>query len=144
MPTPGTRRRGHAVKRALVIVVWAGMVAAWGFGGKRSDVEVLARVGTAVARQTKAALPDASRVAGPFVAFRPGDALPVEERVRVRIRTDKDTGGADVTVLPGAVPGEVRLRGIVPTPASRARAVELAEGTVGVDRVVDEIAVPER
>lgn len=131
------------MKRAFVVAVWCGMVAAWAFGGNRSDVEVLARVGSVVARQAKAALPDASKVAGPFVAFRPGDALPIEERVRVRIRTDKEMGGADVTVVPGTIPGEVRLRGIVPTVVHQRRAAELAEGTIGVEHVVNEIAVPE-
>lgn len=131
------------MKRALVGLVWVGIVGGWAAGGKRSDADVLARVGAVVALTAKAALPDASKVAGPFVAFRPGDVLPVEERVRVRIRTDKAMDGADVTVVPGPAAGEVRLRGIVPTAAHRDRAGDLAAGTVGVDTVTNEIAVPE-
>ena len=69
--------------------------------------------------------------------------LPVEERVRVRIDADKGMDGAVVDVLPGAAAGEVKLRGVVDTPQQRKRAADLAAGTVGVDAVVNEIAVPE-
>lgn len=129
--------------RKLAVAVWIGLAVVWLAAGKRSDVDALARTGGAVAVSLKAVLPDASKVAGPFVAFKPGNVLPIEESVRVRIRTDKSMAGAEVTVLPGAVVGEVKLRGIVPTAQHRVRAIELAEATVGVERVVDEIAVPE-
>jgi hyperosmotically inducible periplasmic protein len=37
----------------------------------------------------------------------------------------------------------VKLQGVVPDAAARKRAVALAENTVGVETVVDELAVPE-
>ena len=37
---------------------------------------------------------------------------------------------------------EVTLRGVVPDGGIRRRAVELAENTSGVEKVVDELAVP--
>ena len=51
--------------------------------------------------------------------------------------------GATVEVVTGASAGEVKLRGIVSTAVLQKRAVEIAEGTVGVEKVVNEIAVPE-
>ena len=62
----------------------------------------------------------------------------------MRIDSDKQMNGARVNVLPGSAAGEVKLRGVVPTPAQRQRAVDLAGATVGVERVVNEIATPEQ
>ena len=132
------------MKRMLIVSVWGGMIVGWAIAGKRSDTEVLARVGEVVAQRSKASLPEASKVAGPFLAFRPGNALPIEERVRLRIHTDRSMDGVEVSVVSGSVPGEVRLRGIVPTAAHRDRACEIAAGTVGVEQVVNEMAIPER
>lgn len=111
---------------------------------KESDLDVLLRAGRKAKEQVANTLPDGRRLAGPLAAFRAGDALPVEERVRVRIQTDKAMAGADVAVAaaPDAA-GEVRLRGVVQTGAQKARAVELANATSGVEKVVEELAVPE-
>ena len=111
---------------------------------KKSDPDTLARIGDVVGQKVTAALPPASKVAGPLVAFRAGDALPVEEKVRLRVRTDKLMDGADVTVASGSAAGEVRLRGVVKDAAQSQRATQLAEGTAGVERVLNELAVPER
>jgi hypothetical protein len=129
--------------------VFGGLIAAAIVGGalagsKKTDPDTLARVGEVVGAKVKTALPDSSAVSGPLVAFRPGDVLPVEEKVRLRIRTDKAMDGADVTVAAGSAAGEVRLRGVVRNPDQAQRAVRLAEGTVGVEKVVNELAVPER
>lgn len=91
----------------------------------------------------KGTMPDGTRIAGPFMALKPGDALTLEEKVRVRIRTDKRMSGADVTILVGAASGEVKLRGQVKNGIQAARAVELAEGTTGVEKVIDELTFPE-
>ncbi len=130
-------------KRILGLVLGLGIVGGALAGSKKSDPDTLARVGEVVGQKVKASLPEASKVVGPLAAFKPGDALPVEEKVRVRIRTDKAMAGADVTVSPGAAAGEVRLRGVATNPAQRRRAGELAEQTAGVEKVVNEIAVPE-
>ena len=76
-------------------------------------------------------------------AFRAGNALPVEERVRLRIETDKKLAGIRIEVWPGEKEGEVRLRGVVPGAESRTRIVGIAESTSGVESVVNELAVPE-
>jgi hypothetical protein len=130
-------------KRVLGFVVAIVIVGGALAGSKKSDADTLARVGEVVGHKVKAALPDASRVAGPLAAFKPGDVLPVEETVRMRIHADKKMGGADVTVTPGSAAGEVKLRGLVKDRGQWSRAAELAGETAGVEKVVNEIAVPE-
>ena len=100
-------------KRILGFVLALGIVGGALAGSKKSDPDTLARVGEVVGQRVKASLPEASKVAGPLTAFKPGDALPVEEKVRMRIHTDKKMAGTDVTVAPGSAAGEVKLRGLV-------------------------------
>lgn len=130
-------------KRIAGVFIVLGIVGGAIGASKRSDADRLAQVGHVVAEKVKSSLPDASKVAGPLVAFKPGDALPVEEKVRTRIRTDKAMEGADVTVAAGTEPGEVRLRGVVQNRGQWSRAADLAKETVGVEKVVNELAVPE-
>jgi hypothetical protein len=130
-------------KRVLAVVVFAGVLTGTFAASKPTDFEVLTRVVRTTRDKVHASLPPAHRVAGPLAAFRAGDALPVEERVRVRIQTDKAMAGADVAAVPTPAAGEVRLKGVVASPGQKRRAVELAEGTAGVDRIVDELAVVE-
>jgi len=131
------------MKRILGGLVCVGIVGGALAASKKSDPDTLAQVGETVGVKVKGSTPDGSSVSGPLVAFKPGDALPVEEKVRMRIRTDKKMEGAEVTVMAGANPGEVKLRGIVMNADQAHRAVRLAEGTVGVESVVNELAVPE-
>jgi hypothetical protein len=130
-------------KRIVGFVLAVGIVGGALAGSKKSDPDTLARVGEVVGQRVKASLPEASKVAGQLAAFRPGDALPVEETVRTRIRADKRMAGAEVMVSAGAAAGEVRLRGVVQNRAQWARAAELAGETAGVEKVVNELAVPE-
>lgn len=131
-------------RRALKIALGVGIAAGGLAASKWTDPDVLARVGALAAAKASAAAPESSVFSGPLAAFKPGSVLPVEERVRIRIESDKDMDGARVAVLPGAAAGEVKLRGVVAAHAQRQRAAALAEGTVGVDRVANEIAVPEQ
>lgn len=110
---------------------------------KAEDLNILLRAGRKAKEQIANTMPDGRKLSGPLAAFRAGDALPVEERVRVRIQTDKAMAGADVTVAAAEKAGEVRLRGVVQSSSQKARAVELANATSGVDAVVEELAVPE-
>lgn len=109
---------------------------------KADDLTILMKAGRKAQTQVAAVMPESRRLAGPLAAFRAGDALPIEERVRLRIRTDKQMVGADVTVAIARHPGEVRLRGVVTNGVQKARAIELAAGTTGVDAVLDELAIP--
>jgi len=124
----------------LLVAIVAGSLA----GAKSTDADVLAKIGTVVGRRTTAALPDRSNLAGPITTFRLGDRLPLEERVRLRIHGEKSLGGIAVEVLPGNAPGEVRIRGIVAEVAVARKALEIAAATNGVDKVIDEVAVPEK
>jgi BON domain-containing protein len=130
-------------KRILGVVLAVAIVGGALAGSKKSDADTLARVGEVVGQRVTASLPEASRVAGPLATFKPGDALPVEETVRIRIHADKMMAGADVTVAPGSAAGEVKLRGLVKDRGQWSRAAELAGETAGVEKVVNEIAVPE-
>ena len=130
----------QTLKLTLGIVVVGGCLAV----SKKSDADILARVGTVTAAKVRAVAPDAAVVAGPLAGLKPGNALPVEERVRVRIDSDKLMDGDRIDVLPGGAVGEVKLRGVVRSAAQRQLAAALAEGTVGVTGVVNEIAVPEQ
>jgi hypothetical protein len=109
---------------------------------KPSDVDVLCRIGTTSLDEVRSALPDNGKLAAPLAAFRAGDALPIEERVRVRIQTDKDLTGSEVTVAPTNTAGQVKLKGVVSNVSQKQRAVELAERTAGVTSVIEELAIP--
>ena len=123
----------------LGLAVAGGVIA----GGKKTDPDLLAEVGRVTAAKLKAAAPKLPAVGGPLAALRVGDALSVEETVRVRIASDKRMDGADVRVAPGREVGEVRLRGAVKDGEQASRAVKLAEATTGVEKVTSELAVPE-
>lgn len=131
------------VARGVGVILFAGIVGGALAFSQKSDPDRLAAVGQVVAQKVRGALPDAARVTGPLAALRVGDVLGVEERVRVRIRTDKRMAGAEVYAVPGGTAGEVRLRGLAANPDQARRAVLIAESTTGVEKVVNEIAVPE-
>jgi osmotically-inducible protein OsmY len=68
------------------------------------------------------------------------NSTPIDARVRWRIRWDKALAGADVQVdSPSG--GVVQLRGVVNDLSRQRRAVELAESTEGVDRVISELGL---
>lgn len=110
-------------------------------GGKLSDLDKLTRVGHTVADKLKDAMPETARVAGPIVAIKTGEWMSVDERVRVRLRTEKSLEGANILVI--ADGNTVRLRGEVAGAHQTVRAIELAQSTTGVDKVVSEIGVVE-
>lgn len=109
-------------------------------GSKQSDAEILTRIGRMTAKRVQAVMPDTSALAGPLVALTPPDMMPVADRVRVRIKTEKVMDGATVTVAATAA-GVVTLRGEV-SAAQRLKAVELAQSTTGVTGVVNELTEP--
>jgi hypothetical protein len=133
------KRLTQLVVVALVLGIVGGVYAT----SKKGDMDVLAKVGHVVGVKAKGALPSSSHLAGPLTSVRLEGRLPLEERVQVRIRTDKRMEGTDVTVASGSVAGEVRLRGLVKEADQAQRAVKLAESTIGVSKVLDEIARPE-
>jgi len=128
------------VKKILVAVLFLTIVGgALGFS-KKTDAEVLTRVGKTSARKVTEAMPPANRLAGPLAAAKTGDLLPIEDRVRVRFQTEKALEGTTITVI--AEGKEIRLRGEVANALIRARAVELAQTTIGVEKVTNELVEP--
>jgi osmotically-inducible protein OsmY len=105
-------------------------------GCNRGDSDKLVRVGRKVTEKVQALIPSRTPL---------GDALPagkhhgVEDRVRERFKLDRYLTSASIDVIAEA--GRVRLRGQVDNEVLKRRAVEIAESTVGVEKVVDEIAV---
>lgn len=110
---------------------------------KESDGPILAKVGKISWEKSRDSLPNRAMFVAPLAAFRAGDALPVEERVRMRVEMDKKLEGIRIDVWPGDKPGQVRLRGTVPGSEWRTRIAGIAESTTGVESVVNELAVPE-
>lgn len=128
------------MKKTLVILLFGVIVGgALGFS-KKSDAEVLTRVGQTSAKKITGAIPPAHQLAGPLAAAKTGDLLRIEDRVRLRFQTDKALEGTSITVI--AEGKEVRLRGEVGNALVRARAVELAQTTSGVEKVTNELVEP--
>lgn len=121
---------------ALIITIVGGTLAM----SKPGDAQILTRVGKVAANKIGDAMPESSKMAGPVNALRTNDLLPVSERVKLRMRTDKSMEGANILVIVEG--GEVKLRGEVKNASQRIRAVELAQSTSGVDKVTNELVEP--
>lgn len=107
---------------------------------KASDGDKLAAVARVAGAKIRAALPPAVNFAAPVDALRRELPSRPEEAVRARLASDRRLAGLNVVAV--AEGGAVRLRGVVPDAKTRALVVGLAENTAGVDKVVDELAVP--
>jgi ribosomal protein L31E len=110
---------------------------------KESDGPIIAKVTRKAWETGRESIPNQIKRAAPLAAFRAGDALPVEERVRLRIETDRQMKGIRVEVWPGEQEGTVKLRGIVPGLEWKTRAGEIARSTIGVEQVINELAMTE-
>lgn len=129
------------MKKTLAVLTFITIIGGALAGSKQTDADILTRVGRVAAKKVKAVMPDASALAGPLVALTPPDLMPVADRVRVRIKTDQQMEGATVTAVSTAE-GEVTLRGEVKSAGQRQRAVELAQSTAGVKKVIPEMTEP--
>lgn len=124
--------------RILAGLMFAAVLAGTVALAKPTDIDVLVRVGQAAAAHAKSGLPANGGL--PLGRFRPADALPVEERVRLRLQTDQALAEIDFTIASDA--GRITLKGVAPNADLKTRAVHLAASTTGVAEVVDEIALP--
>lgn len=109
-------------------------------GSKKSDAWILTRVGQVVGEKVVAILPAKQELAGPLNALQTSTMLTAQERVRVRLKTEKSLEGIAIDVV--GEEGEVRLRGRVADATQRQRAIELAQSTQGVTNVISELAEP--
>jgi osmotically-inducible protein OsmY len=121
---------------------WAGLAAAalaLLAGCQDQDAERLAKVGRRLAQHTEALGADANRKMVEGIQAVGGSAgeVAVDARVSARLQWDKSLAGQPIQVL--AVEGKVRLVGTVRDDSQRRRAAALAEATVGVVEVSNEL-----
>lgn len=129
-------------RKILIVSVFVLIVGGSLAMSKQSDAEVLTKVGRTATEQISAALPDRTAVAGPLAAVQVGELIGVEDKVRVRLKTDAALPNVHLVVT-SSDEGTVKLSGKVDSAAQRERAVMLAQTTAGVKKVEHEIAVPE-
>lgn len=108
---------------------------------KPSDGDTLALVSRVAVGKVRDALPPAARVAGPLQLLRRGIPERIEDKVKARLEADDRLDGVKFDVIANG--NEVTLRGVLPNAKARRTAVSIAEHTSGVDKVIDELAVPE-
>ncbi len=129
-------------RKILVVSVFVLIVGGALALSKSSDAEVLTKVGRTASEQVGGAMPDRAAVAGPLAAMQVGDLIGLDDKVRVRLKTDAALTNAHL-VVSSTDGGVVKLTGKVDSVAQRERAVMLAQTTTGVTKVEHEIAVPE-
>jgi hypothetical protein len=129
--------------RVLKLLVGVGVVGGGLAASHRSDGEILAKVATTAVSKLHAAAPNPALLTTPLASLRPSRVLPIEDRVRLRLDSDTHLTSVTVDVRTGSAVGEIILRGFVQTPEQRLRAAALTESTIGVTRVINEIAVLE-
>jgi osmotically-inducible protein OsmY len=106
-------------------------------GCARQDTEILGRVGRNLAGKAKASTAGLrERLPFRIAAGEPS----VAERVQQRLASDRALAGVAFDVQAnGSNGGDVEVKGTVERDEQKRRAVELAETTVGVERVIDSI-----
>ena len=107
---------------------------------KASDGEKLAAVSRLTVAKVRNAMPPAPNVVAPVDALRKELPTRPVDAVRARLEADKRFAGVEFKVT--AEGNVVTLRGVVPDARVKRLAVGVAENTVGVERVVDELAIP--
>lgn len=107
---------------------------------KASDGDKLAAVSRLTAAKVRGAMPPSVNVSAPVDALRKEMPTRTDEAVRARLAADKRFVGVEFKVT--AEGGVVTLRGVVPSADVKRLAAGVARNTIGVDEVVDELAVP--
>src|SRR5262245_28077658 len=107
---------------------------------KASDGEKLAAVSRLTVAKVRNAMPPAVNVVAPVDALRKELPTRPDDAVRARLAADKRFVGIEFKVT--AEGNVVTLRGVVPDARVKRLAVGVAENTVGVEKVVDELAIP--
>lgn len=107
---------------------------------KPSDGDKLAAVSRLAIGKVREALPPAAKVAGPINALRREIPERIEDKVKARLEADNRLEGIAFDL--SSEGNTVTLRGAVPSAKARRTALSIAEHTTGVEKVVDELAVP--
>ena len=125
---------------AAVLILVALFFVLVGSRFRASDGDKLRAVSRLTAAKVRGAMPPAVNMAAPVDALRKELPTRPEDAVRARLAADKRFVGVEFKVTSdGAV---VTLRGVVPSADVKTLAVDVARNTVGVDDVMDELAVP--
>ncbi len=125
---------------AAVLILVALFLLLVGSRFKASDGDKLAAVSRLSTAKVRNAMPPAVNMAAPIDALRKEMPTRVDDAVRARLSADKRFVGVEFKVT--ADGNVVTLRGVMPTARIKWLAVGVADNTVGVERVVDELAVP--
>lgn len=119
---------------------WWAFLLLLGGGCVRQDTEIFARVGHKLGDRARERLA-LVREKLPFPLPRFGEET-LLETVELRLRSDRALQGTKIEVALKAA--EVELRGTLTSDEQKRRAVELAESTQGVEKVVDALTVGEK
>lgn len=125
---------------AAVLILIALFILLVGTRFKPSDGDKLAAVSRLAIFKVRESLPPAAKVAGPINALRREIPDRIEDRVKARLDADNRLGGIAFDLTSEG--STVTLRGVVPSEKAHRVAVSIAEHTTGVEKVVDELAVP--
>ncbi len=117
-------------------------VALFASGCDGQDADRLSRIGRKIVDRVTAQTDNSpGRIPGSLQSIRGGwYEITVDARVASRLRWDKNLQGSPIQVE-SLGNSTVKLTGTVGTMEIRQRAVRLADSTVGVDKVVDELVV---
>jgi len=126
---------------AAVLILIALFILLVGARFKPSDGDKLASVSRIALFKVRDSLPPAARMAGPLQLLRRGIPERLEDKVRARLEADDRLAGVSFDVSVNGA--EITLRGVLPSLKARRTAVSIAEHTAGVEKVNDELAVPE-
>jgi hypothetical protein len=128
IPHSAFRIGGFRIGTLLLVTV--------GSGCDPSDADRLARVGRKAADKVAALVPDRTPFGTPLSLSTAGE---LENRVKERFRSDVFLAPIQFELSVEGV--NVRIKGMVDDEILKRRAMEIAQTTVGVEKVVDEIVV---
>jgi osmotically-inducible protein OsmY len=125
---------------AAVLILVALFLLLVGARFKASDGDRLRAASRVAVGKVRGAMPPELTLAAPVDALRRELPSRPDEAVRERLASDRRLAGFEFKV--SAEGSVVTLRGLAPNAGAKRLAVEVAENTVGVEKVVDELAVP--
>jgi osmotically-inducible protein OsmY len=119
---------------------WLAVLALLAAGCDGQDADRLAKIGRKAADKLQVqAGADPGRASDSLLSIRGGiGEFALDAKVSARLRWDKQLEGTAIQVA-AVGGGAVKLTGTVPSFEARQRAVQLANSTTGVNKVIDEL-----
>jgi len=127
-------------RASLGLFLFLGINAFGGGGCTRQDTESLSNIGRKIMERASAATAPYRQK---LVDFKSANASldSIQDRVTCRLRWEKVLADTPIEVV--ASGAEIELKGTVKSLEQRTRAVEIAESTMGVERVLNSLTVSE-